>query len=227
MRPDPGQSATAENHRRKIPIARERGNGELGVESIYGALSWPRLVDLVAVAAVAVVVLLPSGSLVAKPALVGDKIELDRVAALEDARFADPTNVDKALALADAYLRADHPEWSLATTASFVDAGDHRVHLARATAYAERLQAAESVAEAARGDRSVRSRGCDEVRRGVARAHRRDGGADAGARRRARSIRTRIPRRRARRSAACCTRPRRTSSSRTMRRPTRSRRRPK
>jgi len=110
-----------------------------------------RLVDLIAVAAVAIVVLLPSGSLVAKPALVGDKIELDRVAALEDARFADPTSVDKALALADAYLRADHPEWALATTAQFEDAGDHRVHLARTTAYAERLQAHEAVAEAQRG----------------------------------------------------------------------------
>jgi DNA polymerase III gamma/tau subunit len=96
-------------------------------------------------------VLLPSGSLVAKPALVGDKIELDRVAALEDARFSDPTNVDKALALADAYLRADHADWALATTTQFADAGDHRVHLARATAYAERLQAADSVAEAKRG----------------------------------------------------------------------------
>ncbi|HXU67960.1 MAG TPA: hypothetical protein VN947_01460 [Polyangia bacterium] len=112
-------------------------------------MSWPRLVDLIAVAAVAVVVLLPSGSLVAKPALVGDKIELDRVAALEDARFTDPTNVDKALALADAYLRADHPDWSLATTSSFAGVVDHRVQLARATAFAERLQAKESVAAAA------------------------------------------------------------------------------
>src|SRR5690348_10666251 len=107
-----------------------------------------RIVDLIAVAAVAVVLLLPSGSLVAKPALVGDKIELDRVAALEDARFADPGNVDRALSLADAYLRAEHPDWALQTTAQFADAGDHRVHLVRATAYAERLQAREAVAEA-------------------------------------------------------------------------------
>lgn len=113
-------------------------------------MSSSRLVDLIAVAAVAVVVLLPSGSLVAKPALVGDKIELDRVAALEDARFADPTSVDEALALADAYLRAEHPEWALATTAQFADADDHRVHLLRATAFAERLQANQAVAEAER-----------------------------------------------------------------------------
>jgi hypothetical protein len=127
-----------------------------------------RLVDLIAVAAVAIVVLLPSGSLVAKPALVGDKIELDRVAALEDARFADPDNVDKALALADAYLRADHPEWALAATAQFVTAGDHRVHLLRATAFAEELHAPESVAEAARAyqtcDREGASK-CDTAAR--------------------------------------------------------------
>ncbi|MGZ3427087.1 MAG: hypothetical protein ACXVCV_10590 [Polyangia bacterium] len=110
-----------------------------------------RFVDVIAVAAVAVVVLLPSGSLVARPALVGDKLELDRIATLEDARFVDPTSVDRALALADAYLRAEHADWALATTAQFVDAGDHRIHLLRATAFAERLEPNEAVAEAQRG----------------------------------------------------------------------------
>ncbi|MDB4968231.1 MAG: hypothetical protein JWN44_3920 [Myxococcales bacterium] len=109
-----------------------------------------RIVDLIAVAAVAVVVLLPSGSLVAKPALVGDKIELDRVAALEDARFAAPDDVEKSLALADAYLRAEHPDWALETTSQFAEAGDHRIHLTRATAYAERLQPTDAVAAAER-----------------------------------------------------------------------------
>lgn len=108
----------------------------------------PRIADLIAVAAVAVVVLLPSGSLVAKPALVGDKIELDRVAALEDARFAAPDDVDRALALGDAYLRAMHPDWAIETTAQFADGGDHRVHLLRATAYADRLLPKAAVAEA-------------------------------------------------------------------------------
>jgi hypothetical protein len=126
-----------------------------------------RLVDLIAVAAVAVVVLLPSGSLVAKPALVGDKIELDRVAALEDARFAEPDNVDRALALADAYLRADHAEWALATTAQLAGADDHRVHLLRATAFAERLQAKEAVAAAARATEACDHEGarCDAAAR--------------------------------------------------------------
>jgi hypothetical protein len=106
-----------------------------------------RIFDLIAVGAVAVVLLLPSGSLSAKPALVGDKIELDRVAELEDARFAEPDDVTHALALADAYLRLDHPDWALATTASFVTRNDHRVHLARALAYADRWQPRESLGE--------------------------------------------------------------------------------
>jgi hypothetical protein len=107
-----------------------------------------RIFDLIAVGAVAVVVLLPSGSLSAKPALVGDKVELDRVAELEDARFAEPNNVEHALALADAYLHLSHPDWALATTAAFVTRGDHRVHLARALAYADRWQPQASLAEA-------------------------------------------------------------------------------
>src|SRR5690348_14503166 len=106
-----------------------------------------RIVDLIAVAAVAVVLLLPSGSLVAKPALEGDKVELDRIAALEDARFVAPDDVDRALALADAYLRAEHADWALATTAAFAEGGDHRVHTLRATAWAERLQPELAVAE--------------------------------------------------------------------------------
>ena len=110
-----------------------------------------RIVDVIAVAAVAVVVLLPSGTLVANPALVGDKVELDRIAALEDARYSAPDDVERALALGDAYLRMYHPDWALATTAAFTGAGDHRVHTLRATAWAERVQPAEAVAETTRG----------------------------------------------------------------------------
>lgn len=126
-----------------------------------------RIVDLIAVAAVAIVVLLPSGSLVAHPAMVGDKIELDRLAALEDARAAAPDEVDRALALADAYLAAEHPDWALETTAQFAPDGDHRVHLIRAVAYAERLQAPESLAEAERATRACDREGdkCDQTAR--------------------------------------------------------------
>lgn len=110
-----------------------------------------RVIDLVAVAAVAIVLLLPKPSLEAKVALTGDPVELDRVAALEDERFARPDSVDAAVALGQAYLDLLHADWALATTAQFEDAHAWRIHLVRATAYAERLQSKECVAEAARG----------------------------------------------------------------------------
>jgi hypothetical protein len=118
-----------------------------GMERVPSGSPLSRIFDLIAVGAVAIVLLLPSGSLSAKPALVGDKIELDRVAQLEDARFAEPDDVQHALDLADAYLHLEHPDWALATTAAFVTRGDHRVHLARALAYADRWQPQASLAE--------------------------------------------------------------------------------
>jgi hypothetical protein len=110
-----------------------------------------RAFDLIAVAAVAVVLLLPKASLKAKPALVGEKVELDRIAALEDALYAEPESVDAAVALSDAYLRLLHPDWVLSTLDRFSSKGDHRVHLMRATAHAERLEAEACMAETQRG----------------------------------------------------------------------------
>jgi hypothetical protein len=110
-----------------------------------------RLFDLIAVAAVGIVLLLPNASLEAKPALTGAKIELDRIAELEDLRYVDPTNVERAGDLAEAYLGLLHPDWALQSLASFGDAADVRVHLLRATAHAERLEAQATVDEAARG----------------------------------------------------------------------------
>src|SRR6185369_2079677 len=73
----------------------------------------------------------------------------------EDLRFVDPTNLDNANALAEAYLGLIHPDWALATLAAFGDAPPKesgvRVHLLRATAHAERLEPQAAVDEAARG----------------------------------------------------------------------------
>src|SRR5690242_15178407 len=106
-----------------------------------------RIVDVVAVAAVAVVLLLPKPSVDAHVALVGDKVELDHIAALEDARFAEPDSTVHAVELADAYLGLLHPDWALATTSQFASTPDHRVHLVRATARAERLEGPECLDE--------------------------------------------------------------------------------
>jgi len=103
------------------------------------------------VLAVAVVLLLPKPSVDAKPALEAEKIELDRVAALEDALFTEPDRVERATELADAYLRLLHPDWALGALARFADRNDHRVHLLIATAQAERLQPKAAVDAAARG----------------------------------------------------------------------------
>ena len=100
-----------------------------------------RAFDLIAIAAVAVVLLLPKPSLQANVALVADKLALDRVAMLEDARYAQPDDPARAVELADAYLDLLHPDWALATTAQFASLPDHRIHLVRATARAERLEA--------------------------------------------------------------------------------------
>jgi hypothetical protein len=111
----------------------------------------PRVFDLIAIVALAIVLLLPKPSLEAKPALQGEKIELDRVAALEDARFAEPDSVEHALDLAGVYLDLQHPDWALATLRPFVTRGEHRVHLLRATAHADRLETHACVDEAKRG----------------------------------------------------------------------------
>ncbi len=118
-----------------------------------------RVFDLIAVVAVAVVLLLPKPSLEAKPALVGEKIELDRIAALEDARFAEPQSIDHAVDLADAYMRLRHFDWALATLAQFEDASDHRVHLLRATAYADRLDPERAGAEVKRAESACDAEG--------------------------------------------------------------------
>jgi hypothetical protein len=110
-----------------------------------------RAFDLIAVSAVAVVVLMPKASIVAHPALVGERVELSHIAALEDAAFAQPDSVDAAVELAEAYLRREHPDWALSLLQRFVARGDHRVHQLRATAYAERLDALASLAEIERG----------------------------------------------------------------------------
>jgi len=123
-----------------------------------------RAFDVIAVLAVAVVLLLPKPSLDAKPALEAEKIELDRIAALEDALFtASPAEeVPRATALADAYLRLLHPDWALGTLARFADRDDHRVHLLIATAQAERLQPKAAVDAVTRGLKACDAEGVEK-----------------------------------------------------------------
>jgi hypothetical protein len=125
-----------------------------------------RLFDLVAVAVVGVVLLLPKAGVDAHPALKAEPIELERVAELEDRRLAEPDRVEIAIELADVYLRLGHPDWTLSILAHF-SGRHHRVHLLRATAYAERLQAAKAVEEVRAGERVCDAEGvrCPETER--------------------------------------------------------------
>lgn len=113
-----------------------------------------RLTDLFAVCALAVVVLLPKASVEARPALAGPQSTLDWIAALQDEAFRRPAEVEPALELADGFLSVDRPDWAIVSLGHFVDAEargerpvDARLHLALATARAERFEAAETVAE--------------------------------------------------------------------------------
>lgn len=110
--------------------------------------------DAIAVAAVAVVLLLPKASLEAHAAAEGDAIALDRMATLEAERQQRPQDVEAAIRLADEYLDQLHPDWALATTARFAAEKDPspRLLLVRATAHAERLEADATVATVARID---------------------------------------------------------------------------
>jgi hypothetical protein len=110
-----------------------------------------RAIELLLVGLAALVVLMPRPTLDAESALKASPIELEEVARLEDQRAAKPTDVDAACELADAYLRFDHPEWSLQALEAFGDKKNPRVHLIRAIARADRFDVKVGHEEAKRG----------------------------------------------------------------------------
>lgn len=120
-----------------------------------------RLFDLIAVGCVAVVVLLPKASVDARPALSGDPADVNRVAMLEDALAREPNNEANAVDLAELYLRLEHPDWALIALAPFAakDASG-RTSLVRATAHAERLEAAQALSAIKAGQSACESHPC-------------------------------------------------------------------
>lgn len=113
-----------------------------------------RILDLVAVSALALVVLMPKPSVEARPALEGAPVELDQVSKLQDEAFRNPRDLTPALALADACLSFFRADWAIQVLTPFVTMEerdempkDARVHLLLATARAERLEATFAVAE--------------------------------------------------------------------------------
>jgi hypothetical protein len=158
-------------------------------QSLSGVCIVTRALDLLAVIAVAVVLLLPKASLEASPALDPadvHKVDRDRVGALEDAVAIAPADEARVVALADAYLRLEHPDWALAVTAHLGPGAGPSLRLLRATARAERLEARLALLEVDLGLEACArpSSGCDEttrVRFGVLQAGMKalvDGGID-------------------------------------------------
>jgi hypothetical protein len=118
-----------------------------------------RLIDLIAVLIVALVVLLPQPGVVVQPALLGDKADLDRLAVLEDAVFRAPDDVDSAVELGRAYLRAEQPAWAVAALRPHLTKSDYRVHQVMASAYATLLKPDLALKEAEAGIKACEAAG--------------------------------------------------------------------
>lgn len=109
-----------------------------------------RLLDLVAIAIVALALLLPRPSINAFPAAQGDRASLERLSALQDAVFRAPDDAALAVELAGAYRDVGQPAWALTTLHPFLarEGRDPRVHRAAAFAHAELLQPREALRHA-------------------------------------------------------------------------------
>ena len=118
-----------------------------------------RLIDLIAVLIVGLLVLLPQPGVVVQPALLGDKADLDRLAVLEDAVFRAPDDVDSAVELARAYLRAEQPGWAVAALRPHLTKSDYRVHQVMASAYATLLKPELALKEAEAGLKACEAAG--------------------------------------------------------------------
>jgi hypothetical protein len=126
-----------------------------------------RLWDLIAVVVVAVVLLLPKPSVEAHPAVDGDRVELDRLSLLEDA-YTVTTDLEHALALADIYEQLRHPDWALAVLQPYED--HWRLHMLRATAWADLLDPKRAVEEVKLAEQGCERAQCGEhnmIRLGV------------------------------------------------------------
>jgi hypothetical protein len=127
-----------------------------------------RLFDLIAVGCIAFVVLLPKASVQARPALDAEQSDLQRVSSLEDALVRAPHDAPDreviATDLAELYNRLERPDWALITLASFpAESSSARLSLVRATAYADRLDAASAVAATTAGRTACEKRGCPDI----------------------------------------------------------------
>jgi hypothetical protein len=103
-----------------------------------------RILDLIVLALLATVLLMPRPDATVKPSLAVDPELTDRVAELQSVLAGKPDDADAALELANIYLDGHRPDWALATVGPLARArpADFRFQHLRAIAYADRFEGA-------------------------------------------------------------------------------------
>jgi hypothetical protein len=102
-----------------------------------------RVLDIAVVLLLAAIVVLPRPDVNVQQALQVDAAERERVAELQTALLASPGDPAPALALADEFLDAHHPDWALASLSGALAAhpDDHRLVARRSLALADDFEA--------------------------------------------------------------------------------------
>jgi hypothetical protein len=101
-----------------------------------------RILDLIVIALLATIVLMPRPDATVKPALAVDPDLRARVAELQSTLVGKPDDLDASLELANIYLDGHRPDWALATVTTQLKShpNDYRLFHLRAIAYADRFE---------------------------------------------------------------------------------------
>jgi hypothetical protein len=115
-----------------------------------------RILDLIVIALLAAILLMPRPDVTAKAALRLSPERRERVAELQAAmlrqRQAEDDPLPEAIELADIYLDGHRPDWALATVGAVLPLhqDDYRLHNIRAIAFADRFESEPAFAAASR-----------------------------------------------------------------------------
>lgn len=111
-----------------------------------------RILDLVVIALLAVILLMPRPDVTVKAALRLPAERRERVAELQAAMLGREDPVAEAIELGDIYLDGHRPDWALATVGAVLPLhqDDYRLHQIRAIAFADRFESAPAFEAATR-----------------------------------------------------------------------------
>jgi hypothetical protein len=98
-----------------------------------------RVLDLAVLLLLGVAIAMPRPDVNVRPALAVDPADRDRIAELQTRLLQTPDDAEAALALADIFLDAQHPDWALAMLSAPLEAHptDHRLVSRRSLALAQ------------------------------------------------------------------------------------------